>query len=291
MGSPKSTGIPVLRCVDVHPLYAKGSQSNTPITWSAIMKTQLITVLMAATSCLSVASLASEPDMAFEYVPDMNALRVPIEPQPARIAAPRFARSAEPPGLPENFPDIHKAARLKCTTPAILPEPIFQEGPEVRDEEFGPGYVVVDFVIDPKGRVIDPFVAKSSNHRFDACSVRTVAGWLFKPGTTQGRPVWTHHQQPFVFAVGNIADLRLAQSVKVTSLLHLAIGGVSWAQNNVGSAFARGEGVKQDYVRAHFWWMLAAVQGNQVAQRNLRILEAVMPARELAEARKTEGFN
>jgi hypothetical protein len=48
-----------------------------------------------------------------------------------------------------------------------------------------------------------------------------------------------------------------------------AIQGNAQAQNNLGVAYAKGEGVPQDYAEAAKWYRLAADQGNAQTQNNL----------------------
>ena len=43
------------------------------------------------------------------------------------------------------------------------------------------------------------------------------------------------------------------------------------AQNNLGVCYAKGQGVKQDYEKAVYWYTKAAEQGDAVAQSNLGI--------------------
>ncbi len=51
----------------------------------------------------------------------------------------------------------------------------------------------------------------------------------------------------------------------------------------------QGQGVPQDYVLAHMWANLAAVQGNENAIKNRAILEKRMTPAQLAEAQRLAG--
>ena len=44
------------------------------------------------------------------------------------------------------------------------------------------------------------------------------------------------------------------------------------AQNNLGYAYEKGEGVEQDYAQAVFWYRKAAEQGYAMAQNNMGIM-------------------
>ena len=48
-----------------------------------------------------------------------------------------------------------------------------------------------------------------------------------------------------------------------------AAQGYAPAQNDLGTAYEKGQGVAQDYLQAVKWYRLAATQGNQSAQINL----------------------
>ena len=68
--------------------------------------------------------------------------------------------------------------------------------------------------------------------------------------------------------------------------------GVRWptkatpAQFNLGAMYANGQGVPQDYVRAHMWFNLSAAQGNQGAAKNRDIAARRMTPAQIAEAQK-----
>ena len=48
--------------------------------------------------------------------------------------------------------------------------------------------------------------------------------------------------------------------------------------------YAKGQGVLQDYVRAHMWWNIAASSGYENAANNRNIIEGKMTAEQVAEA-------
>lgn len=54
------------------------------------------------------------------------------------------------------------------------------------------GEVLVDFVVNNQGDVVQAFAASSSNRRFEAPAVAAVTQWKFVPGQIDGRPVNTH---------------------------------------------------------------------------------------------------
>ena len=50
--------------------------------------------------------------------------------------------------------------------------------------------------------------------------------------------------------------------------------------------YAKGDGVPQDYVRAHMWFSLSAAQGEQSAVKGLEMAELRMTPAQIAEAQK-----
>ena len=74
---------------------------------------------------------------------------------------------------------------------------------------------------------------------------------------------------PFEDAV--VAHNRGDYATALRLLRPLANQGVVPAQNNLGAMYAKGQGVPQDYVRAHMWFNLAAAQGNKGAMRKSRL--------------------
>ena len=63
------------------------------------------------------------------------------------------------------------------------------------------GEVVVQFVVDESGRVLEPSVMRSSNHAFDAATLAAVARWRFEPGRKDGRVVRFRMSAPVVFSL------------------------------------------------------------------------------------------
>ena len=62
------------------------------------------------------------------------------------------------------------------------------------------GQVLVDFIIDTNGGVIDASVKRSTNRLFAAAALEAVKKWKFSPGMKQGRAMNTHVQVPIAFS-------------------------------------------------------------------------------------------
>ncbi|MFT5804561.1 MAG: TPR repeat protein, partial [Candidatus Paceibacteria bacterium] len=58
------------------------------------------------------------------------------------------------------------------------------------------------------------------------------------------------------------------------------------AQVNLGVMYNKGQGVLEDYVKAHMWFNLSASQGNEVAKKNRDIVAGMMTPAHIADAQK-----
>ena len=66
----------------------------------------------------------------------------------------------------------------------------------------------------------------------------------------------------------------------------LANDGDASTQFNFGLMYVTGQGVQQDYVRAHMWFSLSAAQGEQRAVKFLEMAERRMTPAQITEAQK-----
>ena len=66
----------------------------------------------------------------------------------------------------------------------------------------------------------------------------------------------------------------------------LAEHGLADAQHNFGIMYGTGRGVPQNYVQAHKWFNLAAIQGHKKAQKNRDIAARKMTPSQITEAEK-----
>jgi TonB family protein len=63
------------------------------------------------------------------------------------------------------------------------------------------GEVVVDFVVNNEGDVVNAFALRSTQVEFEAPAVEAVSKWKFRPGQKGGQAVHTHMQVPIVFSL------------------------------------------------------------------------------------------
>jgi hypothetical protein len=65
-----------------------------------------------------------------------------------------------------------------------------------------------------------------------------------------------------------------------------AAQGRASAQFNLGLMFSNGQGVAQDFTRAHMWYNLAAVSGDKDAVKNRDLTAARMTPKQIAQAQQ-----
>lgn len=109
--------------------------------------------------------------------------------------------------IPENFRGGRKLAESigkvfniddldRIPEPVLQPAPIF---PHQLRREANTATVVVEFVVDTQGVVLDPFVINSTHTGFNDAAVAGVARWKFKAGMRAGRKVATRMRVPIQF--------------------------------------------------------------------------------------------
>ena len=76
------------------------------------------------------------------------------------------------------------------------PQPIYPSDARIKDQS---GQVVVEFVVDQSGRVLDPRVVSSSDSIFEEPTLRAIEHWRFAPGTWHGVPVRFSMRVPVTF--------------------------------------------------------------------------------------------
>lgn len=83
------------------------------------------------------------------------------------------------------------------TPPRAVHQPSPRRDAKVRRKS--PGKVVVIFIVDEKGRVVDPRVQSSSDRVFERPALAAVKQWRFEPGKRGGKPVRTRIRQSITF--------------------------------------------------------------------------------------------
>ena len=102
--------------------------------------------------------------------------------------------SKNPPSI--KSPDqLDKVPRATVRMPPNYPTALRQDGIE--------GVVMVEFVVDVKGRVVSAQVRESTHRAFEEPTLRAVLNWRFEPGLSQGRPVSFRMVIPVNFQLGD----------------------------------------------------------------------------------------
>ncbi len=99
---------------------------------------------------------------------------------------------------PPTPPEISTPPKPIHREPAVYPETMNVSGLR--------GEVVLTFIVDEKGVVINPVVEHSSNPGFDAAAIKAILAWRFEPGTKDGVPVRTRMMQPMRFQLDDSPD-------------------------------------------------------------------------------------
>lgn len=142
-------------------------------------------------------SLADLPTMAPS--PFIVGQRPPLPPAPIdgiRIP-PEIGPGGNGPGIGPVF-DPGQLSRQPIATIQAPPNYPFE-----RKREGISGTVIVEFIVDARGNVRQPFAVKSDYPDFAAAAVSAVSKWRFRPGMKGGQAVATRMQVPIVFSLNS----------------------------------------------------------------------------------------
>jgi protein TonB len=133
----------------------------------------------------------------------------PVKPEPTQFTIP-----IEPPHvdtdvrmmtIPQTRGDGGLGARAwnlsqldQSPVPTFQAKPVY---PEAMKRTGLTGEVLVDFIVDPEGKVRNERAVRSSQHEFEEPACSAVARWKFRPGRKDGRAVYVHMQVPIVFTL------------------------------------------------------------------------------------------
>jgi TonB family protein len=106
--------------------------------------------------------VAAEFRAAFLFYP-------PMSPVPAKQTPPRVVKQEAP-----IYPHAMRSSRIK-------------------------GEVLLAFVVDTKGNVVNPVVVRSNNTAFNEAAIEAVLKWKFEPAVVEGQPVSTRMSAPIIF--------------------------------------------------------------------------------------------
>jgi len=84
------------------------------------------------------------------------------------------------------------------------PRAIHQPGPTLNKQtrRKAPGTVYIIFIVDQRGRVVDPKIQKSTDRIFEKPALRAIKQWKFEPGKRKGKAVQFRMRVPITFPKG-----------------------------------------------------------------------------------------
>jgi protein TonB len=153
------------------------------------------------------------PDSAAARAPAPDTPPLPQQPDIPRPEAPGpFTQAAEPPvpytvdsSVIRNIGQPGGSGHHRVWDPSALdqlPTVRYQAKPQypydLRKDGIT-GEVVVDFIVDPEGRVRNASVIRSTNRDFEGPALDAVSRWRFHAGSRGGVPVFTHMVVPIEF--------------------------------------------------------------------------------------------
>jgi len=175
--------IPDLKDLEVpEPVPAEGSAPPTDAGVLVPMQADLPLIPQPSdfVQTLNFASLLEQPDF--------SQLQVYAVPENIRTGGTRLAEQI---GRIFNLSDIDR-----------VPEPVFQPAPQfpfAMRRESHTGTVIVEFIVDVNGVVLDPVARESTHHGFDEAALSGVSRWKFRPGVRAGGKVNTRMRVPIIF--------------------------------------------------------------------------------------------
>ena len=136
--------------------------------------------------------------------PDVELARLADEAAALRQSLQASAKNVHSSSAPDRHPSsvapsdpaqLDKAPQVIKRKPPAYPAELMASGTT--------GSVVVDFIVDPTGSVQNAKAVSSTDQRFEAAAIESVASWKFEAGTKGGRLVNTRLQQVITFSISN----------------------------------------------------------------------------------------
>ncbi len=182
--------------------------SRSPETESKVIDVPLpdeITVQKSDDPSHDSSSQAQRPEIQNPISPDptdKQEITITSEPRTMSPIGPIIGPWS-PPGGPGNgigSPEQTFSPDMLDRSPEAVrqPQPIYPLDAKNKGEG---GKVVVVFVVDESGRVLNPRVVSSSDSVFEAPTLRAIEQWRFAPGTLHGVPVRFRMSVPVAFTL------------------------------------------------------------------------------------------
>jgi TonB family protein len=121
--------------------------------------------------------------------PEINLSKIWTVPESIR----RGGKTSGGPGNIFNLSDLDRVPEPVMQAVPIYPQSMKAAGVSAR--------VVVDFIVDTGGSVLNAVVLETTHPGFDAAAVTGVQKWKFRPGVREGRKVNTRMRVPIIFSL------------------------------------------------------------------------------------------
>lgn len=120
--------------------------------------------------------------------PDFSKMKIYAVPEHIRTSGSNLAGQF---GKIFNIDDLDRIPE-----PVLQPAPVF---PVAMRREAQSAKVIVEFIVDTTGKVLDPVIIDTSHHGFDDAAMSGVSRWKFKAGLRAGKKVNTRMRVPIIF--------------------------------------------------------------------------------------------
>lgn len=154
----------------------------------------------AGLSVPMLADVPSQVDLSTAFVQEIDyASLVPQQDlhAAASLAIPtnihRGGRIGEGMGKVFDLQDLDRAPDATVKVAPVVPPSAKEAGLRVE--------VAVAFIVDTNGRVVSPYVVRSTDRRLDDAALMAISKWRFRAGIKSGRKVNVRMMQPFVITV------------------------------------------------------------------------------------------
>ncbi len=139
---------------------------------------------------LEIEILEIDAEIDFSSIPEIPLPPRPVDQQEDAVEEQIFVVVENPPVLIGGIKSVQEKV--------IYPELAIKAGIE--------GKVIVQFVIDNNGNVLNPFIVRGIGGGCDEESIRVVKQLKFKPGLQRGRPVSVQYTLPVTFKLKEAAS-------------------------------------------------------------------------------------
>jgi len=161
------------------------------------LENQQIAILQAenlrlAKTAAEVENMKADDAALAQLGDEANALKARMD------VATQHAAQAKAASAAYDLRSLDRVPRVLTQVPPVYPAELREVGAE--------GEVLVDFVVDDKGRVQNAYAVKSTLREFEEPAIAAVSQWAFDPGQHGGKAVNTHIQVTIGFTRAKVSN-------------------------------------------------------------------------------------